>query len=157
MTLPAQHTTFNTLDNWAIKPPPNQKGKGPERKGYRVMARNMYTIHSVTCLSLHSMCVCVRARVCQCLCECPRARVCAVWWCAFVRRGSSAARALASVSVVVYCVVFHYPRLKHWVLNWNFVLLWVDYESTHASRSSAVSCDDDDELMLNVLRCHLTY
>ena len=48
MTLPAQHTTFNTLDNWAIKPPPNQKGKGPERKGYRVMARNMYTIHSVT-------------------------------------------------------------------------------------------------------------
>ena len=29
-TLPAQHTT---LDNWAIKPPPNQKGKGPERKG----------------------------------------------------------------------------------------------------------------------------
>ena len=46
--MPAQHTTFNTLDNWAIKPPPNQKGKGPERKGYRVMARNMYTIHSVT-------------------------------------------------------------------------------------------------------------
>ena len=42
-TLPAQHTTFNTLDNWAIKPQPNQKGKGPERKGYRVMARNMYT------------------------------------------------------------------------------------------------------------------
>ena len=40
-TLPAQHTTFNTLDNWAIKPPPNQKGKGPERKGYKVMARNM--------------------------------------------------------------------------------------------------------------------
>ena len=32
-TLPAQHTTFNTLDNWAIKNPPNQKGKGPERKG----------------------------------------------------------------------------------------------------------------------------
>ena len=25
--------TFNTLDNWAIKTPPNQKGKGPERKG----------------------------------------------------------------------------------------------------------------------------
>ncbi len=48
MTLPAQHTTFNTLDNWAIKTPPNQKGKGPERKGYRVMAQNMYTIHSVT-------------------------------------------------------------------------------------------------------------
>ena len=47
LTLPAQHTTFNTLDNWAIKTPPNQKG-GPERKGYRVMARNMYTIHSVT-------------------------------------------------------------------------------------------------------------
>ena len=47
-TLPAQHTTFNTLDNWAINPPPNQKGKGPERKGHRVMARNMYTIHSVT-------------------------------------------------------------------------------------------------------------
>ena len=46
-TLPAQHTTFNTLDNWAIKPPPNRKGKGPERKGYRVMAQNMYTIHSV--------------------------------------------------------------------------------------------------------------
>ena len=46
--LPAQHTTFNTLDNWAIKTPPNQKGKGPERKGYRVMARNMYTIHPVT-------------------------------------------------------------------------------------------------------------
>ena len=39
-TLPAQHTTFNTLDNWAIKPPPNQKGKGLERKGYKVMARN---------------------------------------------------------------------------------------------------------------------
>ena len=47
-TLLAQHTTFNTLDNWAIKTPPNQKGKGPERKGYRVMAQNMYTIHSVT-------------------------------------------------------------------------------------------------------------
>jgi len=47
-TLPAQHTTFNTLDNWGHKTPPNQKGKGPERKGYRVMARNMYTIHSVT-------------------------------------------------------------------------------------------------------------
>ena len=31
--LPAQHTTFNTLDNWAINPPPSQKGKGPERKG----------------------------------------------------------------------------------------------------------------------------
>ena len=46
--LPTQHTSFNTLDNWAINPPPNQKGKGPERKGYRVMARNMYTIHSVT-------------------------------------------------------------------------------------------------------------
>ena len=45
-TLPAQHTTFNTLDNWAIKTPPNQKG--PERKDYRVMVRNMYTIHSVT-------------------------------------------------------------------------------------------------------------
>ena len=43
-----QHTTFNTLDNWAINPPPNQKGKGPERKGYKVMARNMYTIHLVT-------------------------------------------------------------------------------------------------------------
>ena len=43
-----QHTTFNTLDNWAINPPLNQKGKGPERKGYRVMAQNMYTIHSVT-------------------------------------------------------------------------------------------------------------
>ena len=44
--LPAQHTAFNTLENWAIKTPPNQKG--PERKGYRVMARNMYTVHSVT-------------------------------------------------------------------------------------------------------------
>ena len=57
-TLPAQHTTFNTLDNWAIKTPPNQKGKGPERKGYRVMARNMYTIHSVTftCHFLFSFC-----------------------------------------------------------------------------------------------------
>ena len=42
--LPAQHTTFNTLDNWAIKTPPNQKG--PERKGYRVMARNMYMLLS---------------------------------------------------------------------------------------------------------------
>ena len=52
-TLPAQHTTFNTLDNWAIKPPPNQKGKGPERKGYRVMARNMYTIHSVTSVMMN--------------------------------------------------------------------------------------------------------
>ena len=47
------HTTFNTLDNWAIKTPPNQKGKGPERKGYRVMARNMYTIHSVTYIYIY--------------------------------------------------------------------------------------------------------
>ena len=57
-TLPAQHTTFNTLDNWAIKPPPNQKGKGPERKGYRVMARNMYTIHSVTSAFVVNVVIC---------------------------------------------------------------------------------------------------
>ena len=31
-TLPAQHTTFNTLDNWGHKTPPNQKGKGLEIK-----------------------------------------------------------------------------------------------------------------------------
>ena len=49
-TLPAQHTTFNTLDNWAINPPPNQKGKGPERKGYRVMARNRLHRDELTCL-----------------------------------------------------------------------------------------------------------
>ena len=55
-TLPAQHTTFNTLDNWAINPPPNQKGKGLERKGYTVMARNMYTIHSVTHVKMVSFC-----------------------------------------------------------------------------------------------------
>ena len=36
--LPAQHTTFNTLDDWGHK----QKGKGLERKGYRFMARNVY-------------------------------------------------------------------------------------------------------------------
>ena len=61
-TLPAQHTTFNTLDNWAITPPPNQKGKRPERKGYRVMARNMYTIHSVTgtCRIVAGGCVVIR-------------------------------------------------------------------------------------------------
>ena len=47
-TLPAQHTTFNTLDNWGHKTPIQSKRKGPERKGYTVMARNMYTIHSVT-------------------------------------------------------------------------------------------------------------
>ena len=41
MTLPAQHTTFNTLVIGAIKLPPNQKGKGPERKDERVMARNI--------------------------------------------------------------------------------------------------------------------
>ena len=57
MTLLAQHTTFNTLDNWAIKTPPNEKGKGPERKGYRVMARNMYTIHSITYHDSVSVCV----------------------------------------------------------------------------------------------------
>ena len=61
-TLPAQHTTFNTIDNWAIKTPPNQKGKGPERKGYRVMARNMYTIHSVT--HSHTLHRGTRARIC---------------------------------------------------------------------------------------------
>ena len=54
-TLPAQHTTFNTLDNWAIKTPSNQIGKAPERKGYRVMARNMYTIHSVTSMFNNSL------------------------------------------------------------------------------------------------------
>jgi len=31
-TLPAQHTSFNTLDNWGHKTPTNQKGKGQERK-----------------------------------------------------------------------------------------------------------------------------
>ena len=31
-TLPAQRTSFNTLDNWAIKLTSNQKGKGQERK-----------------------------------------------------------------------------------------------------------------------------
>ena len=54
-TLPAQHTTFNTLDNWAIKSPPNQKGKGPERKDYMVMGRNMYTIHAVTYVTVVSV------------------------------------------------------------------------------------------------------
>ena len=29
---PAQRTGFNTLDNWAIKLPLNQKRKGQERK-----------------------------------------------------------------------------------------------------------------------------
>ena len=47
LTLPAQHTTFNTWDNWAIKHP-IKKEKDREQKGYRFMARNMYTIHSVT-------------------------------------------------------------------------------------------------------------
>ena len=68
--LPAQHTTFNTLDNWAIKTPPNQKGKGPERKGYRVRwPQNMYTIHSVTSVQqIANVCVCVC--VCECVCVC---------------------------------------------------------------------------------------
>ena len=83
------------------------------------------------------VCVCARARVCVCVSAHIHVRV----RCGDVLLSVAAAPlALASVSVVVYCVVFHYPRLNHWVLNWNFVLLWVDYESTHASRSSAVSC-----------------
>ena len=31
-TLPAQRTSFNTLDNWAINPPPNQKEKDRKEK-----------------------------------------------------------------------------------------------------------------------------
>ena len=45
----AQHTSFNTLDNWDHKTPTqSKKEKVQERKGQRIMARNTYTIHSVT-------------------------------------------------------------------------------------------------------------
>ena len=44
-TLPASAQVLTPY----IKLPPNQKGKGPERKDSRVMAQNVYiTIHSVT-------------------------------------------------------------------------------------------------------------
>ena len=40
--------TFNTLDNWAIKSPRQSKRKRTGKKRLKGMARNMYTIHSVT-------------------------------------------------------------------------------------------------------------
>ena len=43
-----QHTTFNTLDNWGHKTPTQSKRKRTRKKRLKVMARNMYTIHSVT-------------------------------------------------------------------------------------------------------------
>ena len=52
-TLPAQHTTFNTLDNWGHKKPTQLKKKRTGTKGYRVIARNLYTIHSVTSIIIH--------------------------------------------------------------------------------------------------------
>ena len=44
----AQRTTFNTLDNWGYKTPPNQKEKD-DRKVKRVMARNTHNALGYIC------------------------------------------------------------------------------------------------------------
>ena len=62
MTLPAQHTTFNTLDNWAIKPTPNQK-KEKDRKekvtgswpGTCIQYTRLHLYHACSYLALPSI------------------------------------------------------------------------------------------------------
>ena len=65
----------------------------------------------------------VRAHVCVCVCVCV---------CAFVR-GS-----MRVPMCVLLCIVLCLLSLHQSALNWNSVLLWVDYEATAAS--SSVSC-----------------
>ena len=84
-----------------------------------------------------SVCVCPRAGVCAhaCVCVCVRARPCGcvpVRVCAFVR---GSARAPACVLLCIVLCLLSPPQAA---LNWNSVLLRVDYEAT-AARSS-VSC-----------------
>ena len=43
-----QRTGFNTLDNWGHKTPTQSKRIKDRKERLKVMARNMYTIHSVT-------------------------------------------------------------------------------------------------------------
>ena len=61
-TLPAQHTTFNTLDNWTIKTPRNQKGKGPERKGYRVWPGTCIQYTRLQCIHNMYMYICKKKK-----------------------------------------------------------------------------------------------
>ena len=64
--LPAQHTTFNTLDNWGHKPPPNQKGKGQAERLKGHGPEHVYNTLSCTCMCAYHIYVC--------LCECEKVR-----------------------------------------------------------------------------------
>ena len=86
------------------------------------------------------LCVCVRSRVCVCVCQ--HARV-------FVRTSMRAHVCMcvcvdvhlsvtARTHMCVVCIVLCLLSPPQSALNWNSVLLWVDYEAT-AARSS-VSC-----------------
>ena len=82
----------------------------------------------------HCVYVCFSACVCvfHCVCVCVRARMC--------------------FTVCVWCVCVSLCVCERETERW----MHTDGSSGNR-RGPEASCDDDDELMLNVLRCHLTY
>ena len=87
------------------------------------------------CACVHARAfVCVCACVCECVCVCVRACVC--------------------VCVVVVGGLRGCGSLFEWMCEQTLESMstWVN-----TLGSPWVDDDDDDELMLNVLRCHLTY